>query len=91
MKEAARSPGIAAQLPWHRKASRNRWPSRRLCVSTTLDEIIKGSCSIRNEDFFCNEEFWKGKRFLVLVICVGLRFFMFFFLFRLLEAMMEVR
>lgn len=63
MKEAARSPGIAAQLPWHRKASRNRWPSRRLCVSTTLDEIIKGSCSIRNEDLFATRSFRRGRGF----------------------------
>lgn len=68
-------PRYRSAITVDRKASRNRWPSRRLCVSTTLDEIIKGSCSIRNKDLFATRSFGRG----VLVIYVGLRFFMFFF------------
>lgn len=58
--EGGTEPRYRRAITVDRKASRNRWPSRRLCVSTMLNEIIKRSFAIRNEDFF-QRGVWIGK------------------------------
>lgn len=84
--EGGTEPKYRCAITVDRKASRNRWPSRRLCVSRRcwmklLREVPRfGTRIFSNEEFGLESNFGRGRGVgFWSVIRVGLRFLMFFF------------